>query len=78
MSLAALGVVLIHIASYGTAPQADEGADAHIWQLLMVGQVPILIFYAASSLPRVPRSALQVVAVQLGAAAATPVFLLKW
>ena len=35
MSLAALALVLGHIALYGTAREADEGAAAHLWQLLM-------------------------------------------
>ena len=35
MSFAALATVLVHIAIYGVARQADEGAAAHIWQVLM-------------------------------------------
>ena len=35
MSFGALGTVLIFVALHGTAPQADEGTAAHIWQLLM-------------------------------------------
>ena len=50
MSIAALGVILIHIARFGTAPQSDEGAAAHIWQLLMAGQVPVILFYASPGL----------------------------
>ncbi len=36
MSIAALALVLGHIAIYGHAREADEGATAHLWQLLMV------------------------------------------
>ena len=80
MSMAALLTVLYHIARFGTAPQPDEGAAAHIWQLLMAGQVPILAFYMVKWLPRAPRTALQILAVQLGAALAAlaPVYLLRW
>jgi hypothetical protein len=80
MSLAALTAVLFQIVTFGTAPQRDEGTMAHIWQLLMAGQVPILIFYAFRWLPRAPKIALQVIAVQLsaGAAAIVPVYLLRW
>jgi hypothetical protein len=80
MSLAALTAVLIQIVTAGTAPQSDEGTTAHIWQLLMAGQVPILIFYAFRWLPRARKTALQVIAVQLVAAVAAmvPVFLLGW
>jgi len=80
MSLAALATVLARIAIVGTAPEPDEGAAAHIWQLLMAGQVPVIAFYAITWLPRAPRAALQVLAAQAGAALAAmaPVFLLGW
>ena len=80
MSIAALGTVLYHIAMSGIAPEADEGAAAHIWQLLMAGQVPVVAFYAVKWLPRAPRTALQVLAAQVGAALAAlaPVYWLGW
>ena len=80
MSLAALGAVLIHIARFGTAPQPDEGAAAHIWQILMAGQIPVIAYYAMTWLPRAPRAALQVLAVQIAAAcgAVFPVYWLGW
>lgn len=46
MSLGALATVLVFIALHGMAPQADEGAAAHIWQLLMAAQAPIVLFFA--------------------------------
>ena len=80
MSVAALGTVLFHIARFGIAPQTDEGAAAHLWQLLMAGQVPVVMFYAVKWLPRAPSTALQVLAVQVGAALAAlaPVYWLGW
>ncbi len=79
MSLAALGVVLGHIAVSGTAREPDEGAAAHIWQLLMAGQIPFIAFFALTWLPRDPGPALLVLGLQLaaGLAAAAPVFLLR-
>ena len=79
MSLGALGLVLGHIAIFGTARQADEGAAAHLWQLLMAGQIPVIAFFAIKWLPRAPGPALLVMAVQAiaGLAAAFPVFLLN-
>src|ERR671933_443261 len=76
MSLAALAIVLGHIAVFGTARQADEEAAAHLWQLLMAGQVPVVAFFAAKWLPRAPGQALVVLALQGGAmlAALAPVF----
>ncbi len=80
MSLGALGTVLVFVALYGPAPQADEGAAAHVWQLLMAGQVPIVLFFAIKWLPRSPRQAVLILCLQIGAALAAmgPVFLLRW
>ena len=54
----------------------DEGAVAHIWQLLMAGQLPVLLFFAVTWLRRAPRQTLGVLALQAGAvlAAMAPVF----
>jgi hypothetical protein len=70
MSLAALAVVVGHIAMSGAARQPDEGAAAHTWQLLMVLQVPVVAFFAVKWLRRAPRPALQVLALQAAAAVA--------
>ena len=80
MSLAALAVVLGHIALHGVARQADEGTAAHLWQLLLAGQLPVVGFFALKWLPRSPQQALPVLALQAGAALAAlaPVFLLNW
>ena len=43
MSLAALALVLGRVAIYGVAREADEGAVAHLWQLLMAGQLPVYL-----------------------------------
>ena len=79
MSLVALAVVFGHIVMFGVAREADEGAAAHLWQLLMAGQVPIVGFFAIKWLPQTPRLALPVLALQVGAALAAlaPVFLLN-
>ena len=80
MSLAALGLVLGHIAIVGVVRQADEGTEAHLWQLLMAGQIPVIVFFAIRWVPRTPWQALLVLVLQAiaGLAAAAPVFLLKW
>jgi hypothetical protein len=80
MSLIALAIVIGDAAMFGTARQADEGAAAHIWQLLMAGQVPIIAFFAIKWLPRRPRQALVVLTLQVGAALAAifPVWWLQW
>ena len=80
MSCAALAIVLGHIAMSGVGREADEGTAAHLWQLLMAGQLPVVAFFAIKWLPRSPRQALLVLGLQAGAALAAlaPVFLLNW
>ncbi len=71
MSLTALAMVLGYIAKYGAVHETDEGAVAHLWQLLMAGQMPIVAFFAIKWLPRAPRQTLYVLAQQFGAALAS-------
>jgi hypothetical protein len=80
MSFGALATVLGYLAVHGPAPQSDEGAAAHIWQLLMAAQVPIVFFFAMKWVPASKRDALPVLGLQVGAALAAmaPVFLLRW
>ena len=80
MSSAALVTVIVHVAMFGVARQADEGTAAHIWQILMAAQIPIMAFFAIKWLPRTPWQALLVLALQGGAALAAlaPVFILKF
>jgi DNA-binding CsgD family transcriptional regulator len=80
MSFGALATVLIYVAVFGPAPQADEGTAAHLWQILMAGQIPIIAFFALKWLPQNPKEALLVLVLQGGAAliALVPVFLLRF
>ena len=77
MSLLALIVSLLAIAAAADLP-SDEGAAAHIWQLLMVGQVPILGWFAFHWLRRDLRTGAAVLGLQIAAftAALLPVWLL--
>jgi len=80
MSLAALAVVLMHLALHGAAPQADENAAAHLWQVLMAAQLPLIAFFAMRWLPQSLRCGVAILAVQALAAlgALAPVYLLRW
>ena len=80
MSLAALAIVVAYAALFGTARQTDEGTAAHLWQLLMAGQLPVVAYFALKWLPVEPRRALVVLALQLGAALAAmfPVWWFQW
>lgn len=64
MSIAALALVLGHVALTGAAHEADEGTTAHIFQLLIAAQLPLVAFFAIKWLPRIPRTSLWVLAVQ--------------
>ena len=80
MSLGALASVVGYLALHGPAPQADEGAAAHTWQVLMAAQVPIVLYFAARWVPQSPRQAGPILALQAAAALAAlaPVYLLHW
>ena len=79
MSVAALALVLGHIATFGVVRDADEGTAAHVWQLLMTGQVPVVAYFALKWLPQAPAQALRVLALQAVAALAAfaPVYWFK-
>jgi hypothetical protein len=78
MSLVAFSLVVIQVVAHGFKPETDEGALAHLWQLLMVAQLPLIGWFAYRWLGRAPRQALTILFVQLLAlaAAALPVFVL--
>jgi hypothetical protein len=71
MSLTALAVVVGHVAMFGAVRETDEGAAAHIWQLLMAVQIPVVVSFAIKWLPRAPRQTLYILAQQAGAALAS-------
>lgn len=79
LSLVALAFLLVYFAAFGVVRQADEGAAAHIWQLLMAAQVALIAYFAIRWVPADPRRALQILGLQVLAllAAAAPVFLLR-
>ena len=76
MSTAALALVLGHIAIFGIVHEADEGTPAHVWQLLMAGQLPMVAYFALRWLPQAPGQALRVLGLQVVAAmaACAPVY----
>ena len=67
MSFAALALVLGHIAIFGIVREEDEGTAAHLFQLLMAGQLPVVAFFAIKWLPRAPKQAMKLLALQIGA-----------
>jgi hypothetical protein len=78
LSSMALLLVLAQVATVGGAPQADEGAAAHVWQLLMAVQLPLIAYFGIRWVPLAPRPGLTVLVTQLlfALVAALPIFLL--
>jgi hypothetical protein len=81
MSVAALGllgsVLALHaVRQEPVVREADEGTAAHLWQLLMGGQLPIVAWFFVRWMPTNPRRALPILVVQLllALAAAFPVW----
>ncbi len=66
MSLAALTLVLVHAAVFGIVHEADEGAAAHTWQILMAAQLPVIVCFLIRWLPTHPRQSLQVLTLLAG------------
>jgi hypothetical protein len=85
MSLTALAVLLaaaidgILHGAHGIVREPDEGTAAHLWQILMAGQLPVLLFFAIKWLPRAPRQTLGILLLQAGAwlASCAPVYFLN-
>ncbi len=67
MSTGALGMIVWFVAVHGVVHQPDEGAQAHLWQLLVAGQLPLMAYFAVSWLPIARRPALVALALQVAA-----------
>jgi hypothetical protein len=78
MSSAALAMLVFYLSKYGVVYHEDEGTPAHLFQLLMGGQLPVITFFMFKWLPRYPREGILVLTLQLlaVAAACVPVFFL--
>jgi hypothetical protein len=74
-----LTVMLVHGAITGFVREEDERAAAHILQILIPAQIPIIAFFATKWLPQNSKQALIVLALQIGAALTVlaPVFFLN-
>ena len=64
LSALALAVLACRVLIVGGAPERDEGLAAHLWQLLMAAQLPIIGWFLVRSAPRGFRRAAPVLAAQ--------------
>lgn len=69
MSALAFATVISAVTLFGAKPEPDEGAVAHIFQILIAGQLPFLAWFAFHWLRNDFRSALSVIALQIAAIA---------
>jgi hypothetical protein len=79
MSLAALILVAIQFGLHGVEPERQERAVAHVWQLLMLAQIPVIALFAFRWLRRATWQAVTVLLVQTlaWATAAVPIYMLR-
>jgi hypothetical protein len=80
LSLAVLATFLVSIVIAGAPTrQPDEGTAAHIFQIWLVLEVVMIIFFAVKWLPQAPKQALLILTIQIIAvlAACAPVYYFK-
>lgn len=66
MSFAALLLIVANVVFVGINREPhDEGTAAHLFQLLMGLQVPIIAYFAIKWLPKKPKLGLKIVAIQI-------------
>ena len=73
MSLVALAMVLVHFAIFGIVEETDEGTAAHIFQLLILAQVPFILFLSFRWLAPATGQVLFFILLQVSAALAAMV-----
>jgi len=60
--------LVIHITIFGIVREKDEGMGAHLFQLWLVLEPLMVGFFAVKWLPRAPKQALLILAIQIVAA----------
>ncbi|MDP9245213.1 MAG: hypothetical protein M3O64_01040 [Chloroflexota bacterium] len=58
---------LRHVAIYGFIGEVDEGTEAHLFQVLLPVQLIVIAYFAFTWLPRAPRQAVAILALQIAA-----------
>ena len=67
MSLAALAIVLIAVTTGWERNLADEGVAAHLFQLLIVGEIPVILLFLLTAERSRTRPIIGLAAVQAAA-----------
>jgi len=64
-SIAALFIVLVHYTIFGIQYEADEGVLAHLFQFLMVIQLPIVGYFLIKWIQRKPKQTILILLLHL-------------
>lgn len=64
MSVFCIGMMLLHVARFGTLRQDEEGTEAHLFQALMALQVPLILLFAGKWWPSRRRETLVILSLQ--------------
>ena len=64
MSFAALAMIVIYVTLVGVTHSEDEGLAAHLFQIIMIAQLPVAGYFAIKWLPRQPKQSLMVLVLQ--------------
>lgn len=68
MSLAAFFILISYILIYGVSRNEDEGLAAHTFQLLIVGQAPVVFYFLYKNYSKSPKRSFGVLLIQIIAA----------
>lgn len=80
MSFIALTFLISYVAIFGLtsgSPDGDEGTPARIFQLIMIGQLPVIAYFAFVHLPKRIMHTMMVLALQ-GIAWVIPIITVIW
>jgi hypothetical protein len=64
MSFAALTLVISHALIFGIVHETDEGTLAHLFQLLMIAQLPIIVYFLIKWFQKNPKQTIIVIVMQ--------------
>jgi len=78
MSLAAIAMVLVHAALFGIVTEPDEGTPAHVFQLLMITQLPITGVFLVRRFADAPWATIQIVILHVVAAGCAILSVVFW
>lgn len=64
MSVTAILLIIIYVGINGVRVNQDERTAARIFQMLLIGQVPIVIYFASKWLPKSSKEATEIILLQ--------------